>query len=1057
MNDRTRKIAARLIALVGSSASAIAIIAFGGLESVVARILLATLAGTLGHVAFTGLGAWLMSLQKHWSLGRPGDCVYALGKLPPQEGASAGGKASTLAALSQKGFLVPDGFVMLQAAFSGDVPTAGAWEKARRELARLRRGKAVLFAVRSSALGEDSARASFAGEFETVLNAHTDEEIRAALQVVRASRHSKRVQAYSQAKGMETGEHLLAVIVQRMIRPDYSGVLFTADPLTGNLLQMTGNFVKGLGEKLVSGQVSAEAFTFARTAGEYRGPAELRPVVKTLHREAHAIEHELGSPQDIEWAAVGKKLFILQSRPITTLSGFNPVTAETNDTLKGNFLWSATNLMEACPEVQTPFTASLLPYLDQRGGPSLTVKGYPLNGIIGGRFYANISVQVSAFAPMFKGDARRAYREMSGWWGNIPAAMDIPLLPLTKQEWQRVVLPELWRTTRKFSRYRRQAPVFLRENKQRCADMREKARLATGPELVALWNEAIFPTYRNTMFQIVAAGSDAQVRLERELGELVGAEDASALLSNLGGRSGQLESLGPLAGLGMVLRGEMSREDYLDRYGYRGVNEGECAWPRPAEDPGWLDRQLVEWSQNPVDVEALLERQRAAYQAAWERFRQKHPRKVSSIQKRLEKVAQAARQRELVRAEGTRGMTVLRAFALRAGELLDVGDGVFYLTIAEVLAALSGDSTTVQYIPTRQAVHQRYRALPPYPAIICGRFDPFAWAADPDRRSDFYDVRALAEAPLAKADNLIHGAPGASGVVEGMVRCLDNLEESGRFQAGEVLVTPMTNIGWTPLFPRAAAIVTDLGAPLSHAAIVARELGIPAVVGCGDATMRLKTGDRVRVNGGKGVVEILPQYPIAGIILAAGAGSRMGKPKLLLPWQGEALICHVVRTALRGGLDPVVVVTGAGAEEIRAALAGFPVCLIHNPDWEAGQSTSVRAGTCALPERVEAAVFLLGDQPFVSPDLIRSLAQRYLETRPPILAPFVGDRRANPVLFDQSMFGALCALEGDSGGRSLFKDHPPAPLPWPDKRLLMDIDTPADYQRLSESGADHRQ
>jgi pyruvate,water dikinase len=83
------------------------------------------------------------------------------------------------------------------------------------------------------------------------------------------------------------------------------------------------------------------------------------------------------------------------------------------------------------------------------------------------------------------------------------------------------------------------------------------------------------------------------------------------------------------------------------------------------------------------------------------------------------------------------------------------------------------------------------------------------------------------------------------------------VEESHQFQAGEVLVTPMTNIGWTPLFPRAAAIVTDLGAPLSHAAIVARELGIPAVVGCGNATMRLKTGDRVRVNGGKGVVEIL--------------------------------------------------------------------------------------------------------------------------------------------------------------------------------------------------------
>ncbi len=94
-------------------------------------------------------------------------------------------------------------------------------------------------------------------------------------------------------------------------------------------------------------------------------------------------------------------------------------------------------------------------------------------------------------------------------------------------------------------------------------------------------------------------------------------------------------------------------------------------------------------------------------------------------------------------------------------------------------------------------------------------------------------------------------------MIEGTVRRLERLENSPELQPGEILVTKLTNIGWTPIFPRAAAIITDLGAPLSHATIVARELGIPAVVGCGDATLRLKTGDRVRVNGGQGRVEIL--------------------------------------------------------------------------------------------------------------------------------------------------------------------------------------------------------
>ena len=134
-----------------------------------------------------------------------------------------------------------------------------------------------------------------------------------------------------------------------------------------------------------------------------------------------------------------------------------------------------------------------------------------------------------------------------------------------------------------------------------------------------------------------------------------------------------------------------------------------------------------------------------------------------------------------------------------------------------------------------------------------GQFDPFQWAAQPDRRSDMFD----ASRPGTPAGPAITGFPGAAGVVEGLVRVIATFEQGDALLAGEILVTNVTNVGWTPLFPRAAAVVTDVGAPLSHAAIVARELGIPAVVGCGDATMRLKTGDRFRVDGGKGLVEIL--------------------------------------------------------------------------------------------------------------------------------------------------------------------------------------------------------
>jgi pyruvate,water dikinase len=865
MNNKTRNIIIKICGNVGATASALSVILFSGIKSVLGIILLATLAGTAGSLIFTGLSTLLLRLQKRLSRAHPGETVVAFSRFPIEspDAVSAGGKGLSLAKMYQAGYPVPDGCILLPGAFDQDDLNAEAWEQVKKELSRLRAGKPVAFAVRSSALEEDSAQASFAGEFESVLDVKSDEEIRAAVREVLKSRQSARVQSYSQARRMDEGEHSIAVVIQRLIRPDYAGVLFTADPLTGNLAQMAGDFVAGIGEKLVSGQVTASHFTFDRPKGTYHGPAEIQPVAKALHQAAHSIENDMGCPQDIEWAAADGKIFIVQARPITTLNGYDPVNAVWNDTLKGNFLWSATNLMEANPEVLTPLTASLGYYLAGHGGPALNVKNYPLNGIIGGRLYANVTVQVSAFVRFFKGDARRAYREISGWWGGLPEGLDIPVLPLTGQDWFKGVMPGLLQSRGQFGKYRKQQSKFLAENQQKCAELREVIRQETTTAgLAALWDSELYPLYRDSMIHIVASGSDVQVRLERELRDLVGADDANALLSNLSGLSSRLESLGPAAGLGMVLRGEMTREDYLNAYGHRGANEGECAWPRPMEDPAWLDRQLAEWAKSPVDIDALIAHQRAAYEAAWERFCQKDPHKVKSMQKRLQQTARAAQKREAMRSEATRGMTVLRAYTLRAGDLLGLGEDVFYLTIDEVLQALAGEPkpAALQYIAARKETFERYHALPPYPALICGRFDPFAWAADPNRRSDVFDARAQISAPTAAVEkdvHILHGAAGALGVVEGTVHRLDSIADSDTFLAGEVLVTTMTNIGWTPLFPRAAAIVTDLGAPLSHAAIVARELGIPAVVGCGDATMRLKTGDRVRVDGGKGLVEIL--------------------------------------------------------------------------------------------------------------------------------------------------------------------------------------------------------
>ena len=791
--------------------------------------------------------------------------VSSFNQLAKEQALLAGGKGRTLARLYQIGYRVPDGFILLPDAFSGDELKDEAWTQVQTQLTRLRRdGRDVSFAVRSSARSEDSAQASFAGEFETVLDVRTDAEIQAAIQAVRCSSHADRVQAYRQVQGLDSVEPEIAVLVQRFIRADFSGVLFTANPVTGDLMHMTGNFLEGLGEKLVSGQVNAQTFTCDRPQGIYRGPAELKRLARELYRSACRLEKELGGPQDIEWAMADGRLYILQARPISTMNSYKPETCEWNDSLRGNFFWTGANTGEAIPHVLTPFSASAQKSAGYRGitfadGSTWGLPGYPFMGIIGGRTYINLSLQVSAFRPLF-GNSRKAIQQISSVWGDLPADIEIPLIPTSTWDWLTNVFPHLLTYGLKLIVPPKKLMQFVATSPQWCAGMVERVKQVSNlQELKTLFINEIVPHARRGFFLALVGGNTANfaLRLEAELRKLVGAEDANALLSNLGGPSGALESLGPVVGLAKVARGELSRAAYLEAYGHRGENEIEYAWPRPLEDPAWLERQLTEFANAPVDVAALLARQQVAFAVAWQRFCERYPRKVKAMQQRLEAVAQAMRQREAVRSEAVRGALAFRAYALRVGELTGLGTDVFFLTILEVLALLDGNDTACRFIPLRKATYERYCALPPYPAIIIGRFDPFRWAADPHRRSDIYNANTSSAMQTTVSSNTLTGFPGALGVVEGTVRRLERLEDSSQLQPGEILVAKLTNIGWTTIFPRAAAIITDLGAPLSHAAIVARELGIPAVVGCSNATMRLKTGDQVRVDGGQGRVEIL--------------------------------------------------------------------------------------------------------------------------------------------------------------------------------------------------------
>ncbi len=203
-----------------------------------------------------------------------------------------------------------------------------------------------------------------------------------------------------------------------------------------------------------------------------------------------------------------------------------------------------------------------------------------------------------------------------------------------------------------------------------------------------------------------------------------------------------------------------------------------------------------------------------------------------------------------------------------------------------------------------------------------------------------------------------------------------------------------------------------------------------------------------RFVGGEGVISVIEQ--VAGIILAAGRSSRIGTPKQLLNWQGRTFIEQAILNAQESRLSPVVVVIGAFSEKIEKVIINQAVNIVINEEWSLGQSTSIRAGLNKLPQGIGAVVFLLVDQPHISPLLINKLIDTHASSLSSIVVPIIDGKRGNPVLFDQRTFPDLRMLEGDIGGRKLFSQYHPEWVEWFDTSVLTDVDTIDDYDQLIE-------
>ena len=188
---------------------------------------------------------------------------------------------------------------------------------------------------------------------------------------------------------------------------------------------------------------------------------------------------------------------------------------------------------------------------------------------------------------------------------------------------------------------------------------------------------------------------------------------------------------------------------------------------------------------------------------------------------------------------------------------------------------------------------------------------------------------------------------------------------------------------------------------------------------------------------------------VAGVILAAGGSSRFGEIKQLLPWKNKNIINTVVETAALADLDPILVVLGANAGLIQASLDNETVQVVTNPDWDKGQSTSLKAGVTAIRHTVDGVLFLLCDQPHLTVNLVNAVVEEGLRSCK-VVTPIIDDRRANPVYFPASCFPLFDTLEGDAGGRQIIPACPHTTLPWLDDWMARDIDTPEDYRALRD-------
>jgi rifampicin phosphotransferase len=801
-----------------------------------------------------------------------------------------GGKGLSLGKTASAGLPVPPGFVITTDAYrrliDRGVRSDPEFTRALIDAYQNLGGGPV--AVRSSATAEDAADTSFAGQQDTILGVEGADAVIAAVERCWRSLFTERAVAYRAKQGVDAARLAMAVVVQQLVHAEAAGVLFTRDPLDPDGKRMLAEASWGLGEAVVSGRVQPDRFRLDRETGsvqeKHLGLKSIR-ITKSGEEHVPAVEQQqfcmsdaalvqlvelgrkveefYGDPRDVEWAYADGRCFLLQARPITvagvverervrqTVMADLKAMADPRGTV-----WVRYNLSEVLPE-PTPMTWAVVQRLlaadggfgamnrDLGAAPDPALGSLSVFDLIAGRPMANLSrlPRMQFARPPFeypfaayKADPRKALdpRPALNPLAGAGCFLGVLSLPGTILK-----LNRLMSTTRKQAetfgeRFTKDiAPTFVASAKAAIAQDWSKLDPPALVRAFELWVSKTLVEFARESLKPTVFADLAWSTLFETLKPKLGEERARVAVGELSLGSHPPPDADLAKGVRNLAAGIIDRSVFLEQFGHRGTNEMELAQPRWVEAPEELNRLIS--GKRPEGAGSV------GKDSDWESIANEAklagPFREFKVQ--VERLRTYLGLREAGKHYLLLGYAVIRQVLVELDRRMGLNGGIFFLMTTDLLDLLAGKDMSALIADARKR-RQTELSLE-VPSVLF---------------SD--DLEAIGRPlPEPVGGSKMEGVPLSAGVCEGPALVLTEPTAAPPGEGGYILVCPSTDPAWVPLFVRAKGLVMETGGVLSHGAIVAREFGLPAVAGLPGITQQLKTGQMVRVDGGRGTVIVV--------------------------------------------------------------------------------------------------------------------------------------------------------------------------------------------------------